>query len=170
MNATLKPWETPAAERLTPLLADWSMSATHIPTDARKKGERVLRYSITLQYKDRDVLTTPYHMGIGHIKSVNTGRRRTILDQVRLATVLRTGREWTGAPILPALPDVLHCIIDDSDAMEYSFDEWAGNLGYDTDSRKAEKIYRQCIDLGLTLQRAIGAPALTALREAFQDY
>lgn len=44
----------------------------------------------------------------------------------------------------PDLWAVLSCIIRDADCMDYDFEEWAENLGYDPDSRKAEKTYKAC--------------------------
>lgn len=46
----------------------------------------------------------------------------------------------------PTALEVLECLV--SDARSYrdarSFEEWAGDLGYDTDSRAAEKTYKEC--------------------------
>jgi hypothetical protein len=73
--------------------------------------------------------------------------------------------------IMPDKLDVIYSLISDSDAIEYgSFEEWAENFDYETDSRKAEAIYRTCLEFGLKLRRALGDKALTELREAFQDY
>lgn len=46
----------------------------------------------------------------------------------------------------PDLDSVLDCIVSDSDCLDYGFDDWCDNLGYDSDSRKAEKIYNNCIE------------------------
>ena len=45
----------------------------------------------------------------------------------------------------PTAADVLNCLTSDASGYENarSFEEWASEYGYDTDSRKAEKIYRQ---------------------------
>ncbi len=43
----------------------------------------------------------------------------------------------------PAAEDVLECLLSDSDVENYEFEEWAANLGYDSDSRRAERIYTQ---------------------------
>lgn len=37
---------------------------------------------------------------------------------------------------------------DYADARGLTFEDWAGNLGYDTDSRKAEKTYDACMAMG----------------------
>ncbi len=44
----------------------------------------------------------------------------------------------------PTVEDVLDCIASDAAGFENagSFEDWAGDYGYDTDSRSAEKTYR----------------------------
>lgn len=44
----------------------------------------------------------------------------------------------------PELPDVLDCMASDSATVENArgFEDWAGELGYETDSRAHEKIYK----------------------------
>lgn len=47
----------------------------------------------------------------------------------------------------PVIADVLNCLhLDASCAINSgSFEDWADDLGYDSDSRKAEKVYRSCL-------------------------
>lgn len=44
----------------------------------------------------------------------------------------------------PTTGDVLDCLASDASSWEnaQSFEDWAGDYGYDTDSRKAEKIFK----------------------------
>src|SRR5688572_11046040 len=53
---------------------------------------------------------------------------------------------WTGSALgEPSLADVLQCLA--LDATDYdgcrSFEDWCGDYGYDSDSRKAEATWRQ---------------------------
>lgn len=74
-------------------------------------------------------------------------------------------------PILPDAADVLYSLLSDSGVLNYSrFEEWAESLGYETDSRKAESIYRACLEIALQLRNAIGETGLQQLQAAFQDY
>ena len=74
------------------------------------------------------------------------------------------------APV-PTLRDVLYSLVSDADAIDCAtFEDWAINYGYDTDSRSAEKAYRACLESGLKLRAMLGEEALTKLRELFQDY
>ena len=57
----------------------------------------------------------------------------------------------------PTAADVLSCLVMDADVIEYEgFEDWAGNFGYDTDSRKAEKIYRSCLEQAPKVQEFLG--------------
>ena len=74
-------------------------------------------------------------------------------------------------PPVPTLRDVLYSLVSDADAIDCAtFEDWASNYGYDTDSRSAEKAYRACLESGLKLRAMLGEEALTKLRELFQDY
>jgi hypothetical protein len=50
-----------------------------------------------------------------------------------------------------------------------SFEDWASSLGYDIDSRKAEKIYKACIENQQNIRRFLGTDFDT-FAEACQDY
>lgn len=68
----------------------------------------------------------------------------------------------------PKLEDILYALTMDSDAINYSFDEWCSNYGYDTDSRKALATWHKCTDTYRKL-RALGF-TLEELQEYFRDY
>lgn len=58
----------------------------------------------------------------------------------------------------PTAADVLSSLLLDATSVENagSFEEWARDLGYDPDSRKAEKIYRACERTVPKLRRFLG--------------
>lgn len=67
-------------------------------------------------------------------------------------TLKRKGRQLTvpfgmGSALTddPTAQDVLDCLLSDASGYENarSFEEWASEYGYDTDSRKAERVYEQ---------------------------
>ena len=73
--------------------------------------------------------------------------------------------------IIPALRDVMYCLILDASVLDYpDYESWCADMGYDTDSRRGEATYRQCIDLALKLRAAIGDDGLTALRNLYEGY
>ena len=58
----------------------------------------------------------------------------------------------------PEAADVLNCLADDSAGVSNarSFEEWAEEYGYDTDSRKAEKTYKVCVKQAARLLSFLG--------------
>lgn len=64
-------------------------------------------------------------------------------------TLRYKGRQMTVpfscGPAIEREPDaesVLECLLSDASSAYQSFDDWCGDYGYDTDSRKAERTYR----------------------------
>ena len=85
-------------------------------------------YQVTLRYDGRE-MQLDYFMGKAHTKP-------------------------------PTTFDVVACIIDDAigfeDSTPLSFEEWCDDIGYDTDSRKAERIYNACMKQTAKLQVLLG--------------
>lgn len=71
--------------------------------------------------------------------------------------------ETHGKKYRPELADVLDCLAMDTCGADESFEDWAGELGYDADSRKAEAIYRACQDNARQLRNLLGHEALETL-------
>lgn len=65
----------------------------------------------------------------------------------------------------PTLAEALDCLASDAAGVEHarSFEEWAEEYGYDTDSRKAEKTYRLCVDQASELRALLGHDAYEML-------
>lgn len=83
----------------------------------------------------------------------------------------RPGSSEKNRRIEPSPVDVLYSLTMDSDVLDAGgFEEWAANFGYDADSRKAESIYRACIELALKMRAGFGNDTLQELQTAFQDY
>ncbi len=92
------------------------------------------------------------------------------LDEFKGAThwtvVFRFGRKrltcgYSQGPACEGEPktvDVLGCLVMDAAAgnSEYTFEEFCSNFGYDTDSRKAEKIYKACARMNKKLKQFLG--------------
>jgi hypothetical protein len=73
-------------------------------------------------------------------------------------------------PEPPTLDEVLNALVMDCSSVRNgeTFDDWAGDFGYDTDSRKAEATYRACVETSRALTR-LGAD-FDALEKLFADY
>lgn len=68
----------------------------------------------------------------------------------------------------PKLDDVLYCLVNDAEALDMCFEDWADNYGFDTDSKKAEKIYQSCVATGLKLRKT--GINIQEQRERLADY
>lgn len=71
---------------------------------------------------------------------------------------LREAREAYTVAVEPDLPGVLDCLASDSQGYEWagSFEDWAAEYGYDTDSRKAEATYRHVGEQARALRHLLG--------------
>lgn len=56
----------------------------------------------------------------------------------------------------PESPEVLECLISDAQAAEEEFEEFCHSFGYDSDSRKAEAIWRACRENGERVRALLG--------------
>lgn len=155
--------------------------------DDRGNKRRSLNWRVTLvrvhgagNEAGRDILTTDYSAGVAHCPSYKQGARWTLDYTALIDHEIETGRRaklqtfggvFSGPAILPDSLDVIASLVMDSSVLDEStFEDWADSLGYDVDSRKAESIYRACIEIALQLRNGIGESGLATLRDAFQDY
>ena len=182
--------DTDLAEKRQTLIASLGIeySAEFVPFSKSrnaKEKHKSLNWIVTLR-RGAQSIATDYMQGIAHAPIYNNPPKhigRNTADHVRLinheaesGTLARYMTSWDGitkkGPIpAPALEDVLYCLISDSDVLNYSgFEDWAESLGMDSDSRKEEKIYQQCMSIALKLRAMLGDANIEALRESFQDY
>jgi hypothetical protein len=57
----------------------------------------------------------------------------------------------------PRVDEVLSCLSSDSVSVaDHDFEEWCSELGYETDSRKAEKTFKTCEHQAKRLQNFLG--------------
>jgi hypothetical protein len=125
------------------------------------------------------VITTDYSAGIAHIPGYKHEMRPTIDYVDGIKRSCESGKTaFVGSVLLggkpipaPSLEDVLYSLVLDAGAIDASsFEEWANEYGFDTDSRQAETTYKACLEIGLKLRAMIGDDNLEKLRVAFQDY
>lgn len=72
----------------------------------------------------------------------------------------------------PELCEVFYSILADTSDIDsgYDFEEWAENLGFDPDSRRAESAFQACRRELSDLKRLFKESEISDLREIFQDY
>lgn len=150
---------------------------------ATKPGDYSLNWKVTISKGGRS-LTTDYMQGIGHLPGYSHNTRWTIDAWDALKYACENGKvinprqvgsvvATIGAKAIPApeLRDVLYSLALDASVLDAaSFEEWAREYGYDTDSRAGERIYKACMKIALELRAMIGEAGINALREASQDY
>lgn len=77
---------------------------------------------------------------------------------------------YTGSGITksPDYDSVMACLVRDAEALNHTFENWANELGYDTDSRKAYATWEECCN---NARKLIAAGIdLQAESERLQDY
>ena len=142
-----------------------------------KLNDLSLNWKVKFKYGSLDVLTTNYSAGCGHCPSYLFYQKNKCTDYAQqIRTECETGKTYRvnssfDKKINPNIGDVIYCLLLDSEAINYpTFENWAKEFDYNTDSRQAEEIYRQCLTIGLSLRVALGEENLKLLNEAFQDY
>ena len=86
----------------------------------------------------------------------------------RMSTAYSMGAAYTTGP---ELVDVMDSLLRDSEGVEGAdFETWAGDYGYDTDSRRAERTFKACKRQAVSLGRLFSRSNLSDLRELFADY
>lgn len=149
-----------------------------------------IAYNARLMRNGREVLTTPYKLGIGHVpKGALLAVRypNLTLHELHCQNLIRNNKTphheapgWLSllekaarvAKVVPALADVLSSLVSDGAAYfdGETFEDWCGNYGYDPDSRKAEQVWKACDETGRKLSRVLSADELATLREAAANH
>lgn len=161
-----------------------SVRSIFVPhSHSRNAGKEIcLNWRIDILYKDRVILKgVEYSQGIGHVPNYNKYSRKTIHNMEMLNTAAEQGviaQEYSYGWGLsknriepPDLGDIIQCLVLDADALNYiSFEDWAPAFGYDEDSRKAERLYLQCLAIGLQLKNGLGNKIYQQVVELCNEY
>lgn len=163
-----------------------SLSYKFVPFSmSRNKDEEEpsLNWLVTVG-KGGQAFIIDYSSGAGYCPSYKQTWNPSRHEQYAQARILRVecehGRrcnknsekpEYDSKTVYPKDADVINSLVLEASALdEPSFESWADNLGYDTDSRKAEAVYKACLEIALKLRAMIGDAGLRTLQEACQDY
>lgn len=156
------------------------MDVVFVPwSKSRNSKEKTpsLNWRVTIISKGRFVLTTDYSAGYAHCPSylnrfwakLTQEEYQAIREECELGESQKKGDKHKR--ILPDIVDVIHSLLLDSQAIDYQdFEQWAGDMGYDADSRKAETIYKQCVKIGLAMRACLGDELIDKLRELLKNY
>ena len=123
----------------------WSVTVTR---DGQKFQTKYTQGCALRHYKSGRAFHPPYGRLTVHDAAMN---KQTIPDE-------------------PTLADVMHALVSDAQCVMdgQTFEDFADEFGYDTDSREAERIYNGCRDEYFGLIRLAGD--LDELSQMFQDY
>ena len=115
--------------------------------------ETSYQWRITLRCEGRE-MGLDYYTGAGLVdwKTPWKGPPRTVEQREYCDRAPNCKR-----PRLPTLGDVLSCLHLDASALDTDFESWAGDLGYNSDSRKALAIFLECQKQGKELRKLLGA-------------
>lgn len=111
-----------------------SRSIARNPNTNNAEWKNAHHYEITLKINKLNAFVTYFSMGSAHTKA-------------------------------PTAQDVLNCLSSDSSSIDNSvnFEDWANELGYDPDSRKAEKTFNICVEQARELKQWLGVDTYNEL-------
>ena len=138
-----------------PLLVWWLKNSrtVYIRTSEEGKVERD-HFSLIVDIPNSGVFTTEYSEGEGLriVKKFSNGVKENMKS--------------------PSRVDMLWCLLTDASIVENctDFADFCSELGYDEDSRKAEKSFKECCKTLKALKQMFSAEELETLKETFEDY
>lgn len=137
-----------------------------------KEKDPSLNWLYVLLRNGREVIRGDYMRGMGHIPGYRSYAYKSMEGYQALLKTCETGRTYknlysSGVPLpRPTASDLLSSLALDSNALDSpTYEDWAGEYGYEVDSRKGEAIYRQCLEIALKLRNAVGDDNMSKMRD-----
>jgi hypothetical protein len=133
-----------------------------------REGASVWSVTVT---RNGQSFQTEYTHGC-HFRHHRKGRAMQPLPWNGKLTIDQLAANKQTVPDEPTLADVMCSLVWDAQSVAdgQTFEDFADELGYDTDSRDAERIYNGCRDEYFGLIRLCGSMDLDVLSQMFQDY
>jgi hypothetical protein len=121
-----------------------------------KTTDMNMRWLVTVMHKSKALLATLYTQGVAHCPSYP--KRQFHHTQFDYDNLLRDcAGQGVGKHPKEPLDALWSIALDCQGVMNCgTFEEWAGEFGYDEDSRKAEAAYKKCVKHYLALKASIG--------------
>lgn len=82
----------------------------------------------------------------------------------------RANRNNIFKPVKPRAANVLHSLLMDSTANDFSFNDWCEEYDYSSDSISAFNTYQACCKIGTELHKIFDREQITTLRDMMQDF
>lgn len=128
--------------------------------------KQAIHFHVTLSRGDREIWSGFYSVGCACYHIVHRIRSpamiRTPATVARQWRTFRARFEALGA-ISPG--DVLGSLVMDAQGSDQPFEDWAGDLGYSSDSISAKEIWEACNDIRRALASAFPSDQLATLYE-----
>jgi len=167
---------------------EFGISVTHtfVPlSKSRNKDKKplTLNYLVTISLNGKPIIAgAEYSEGIGCYSKdmpVALKTRLTLSEKGTIDQACETGKLFREGSVLsfpkktltPDINGILASFFLDATAVNYdTFESWASELGYDTDSRRAEQTYNYCLSVGLKLRNALGSSRFEKMQEVCSQY
>ena len=149
-------------------------------------GPPVIRFSVVVSFKGREVYNGPFSLGCGHLdlqKRISTPSSLQSMHEAwrgNRSANFKDKEAWRElceliakkTKLKPSMPNVVSSLVLDGGVFidGNTFEDFCADFGYDTDSRSAEKTFRLCDDIGRALVNACGRDTVEETRELLQDY
>lgn len=118
-------------------------------------------------YRTGKHIATDFYTGIGRREPLKRAPKAP--ENKRSAAYENWAHHWV-KPVTPTAANVLHSLLMDAQGAEQSFDYWAADYGYDTDSIKALNIYNACCEIRHQVNTFFTHAEREQLRAMLEDY
>lgn len=152
---------------LDTLCADVKMEPTYIGRRTNDDKWEHDSWSVSLTFKGHTYQDIAYRMGIGN--SPQPPKIVTIHDQEVVERFYTRPPAGTWNPTPPTAADIISSLMMDVSGLDQGFEDWASNYGMDADSRKAEAMYKRCLETLPRLHALLGDD-FGRFETAAQDY
>lgn len=156
----------------TDIKVDEALAAMGVSFSVRYIGETVKWEAQTVDHYRVKIgaYETDFYQGLGHRKPIKGVNGPVKCPYPPHTMGAEAWNKQNVRPVAPTAAAVLYCLLSDMEAADQSFTDWANELGYDTDSRKALAIYEACCETGLALRKGFTHAQRADLRGLLQDY
>lgn len=125
-----------------------------------KNGWDHFLYSVSIG-TGSNMFTTQYKCGLGHSKKVDFHSNPDYWSNKERKYLV---------PVKPKNSDIVYSLLMDSEAGNYSFQDFCDNFGYSSDSINALNVYRECEKTNKNLRKVFTKEQLQQMQIALDGY
>ena len=126
------------------------------------------RWVINVSRPPKPEFSTEFSTGVG-LRVLLRARPPEIIKYPRTLHAVGWMKQHC-VPNPPEVASVFSSYLTEGGAADECFEDWADNFGYDKDSRKAEKAYEACKDIGFKVRGMFTPAEREELRVMLEDY